>query len=453
MPQRRALDRREIEGDWSFTQVSLWSADALEYLKRAYHESVDVLHLPSYQRGMTKPYDETNWALIEALLPEGWRELASKMGLIRKLPPHIGQKVHDIGVALQLVLHYVAQRGSMRMTTAAAAAAGLVKISQPALFKWIRKIGPYLEALIARMVEPGRYPSAQWGGYVLIAADATTVSRPGAKGTTARLHYALHLSDLRPRFMLITDEKVGETARHFDARPGELWIVDRGYSNPPSVLHVVEQGAEILVRVNRRSLPMYDDRGRGVDVRGLLTGTQTRGQTQSKAVRVIAADGRETAAQLCWIWLPKPEAEKARARAARDGEKDEEELRAAEYVVVLTTAPSSRLSAEQAIELYRARWQIELDFKRDKSIGQLDTLPNFLPESIHSWLTAKVLLGLIARRLACQPVALPPSGLVDAILLVASTNVAPVCPGGRTVVHDAIGVERTPRRPSAHQAA
>lgn len=404
---------------------------------------------------MTEPYDATatDWALIEALLPEGWRELASEMGLIRTLPAYMGQKVRDIGIALQLVLHYAAQRGSMRLTTAAAAAAGLVKISQPALFKWIRKIGPYLEALVARMIEPGRYASGTWGGYVLIAADATTVTRPGAKGTTARLHYALHLSDLRPRFVRITNEKVGETARHFDVRPGELWIVDRGYANPPSVLHVVERGAEILVRLNRRSLPVYDGRGQGVDVRGLLMATRTRGQTQSKAVRVIAADGREAAAQLCWMWLPKPEAEKARARAERDGEKDEEELRAAEYVVVLTTAPSSRLSAEQAIELYRARWQIELDFKRDKSIGQLDMLPNFLPESIHSWLCAKVLLGLIARRLACPSVALPPSGLANAILPVACTTCAPARPRRRTLVHDATGVEHPSQRPSAHQAA
>jgi hypothetical protein len=121
------------------------------------------------------------------------------MGLIRKRPAHIGQKVHDIGIALRLVLHYVAQRGSMRMTTTVAAVAGIVSISQPALFKWMCKIGAYLEALVARMVEPGRYASEAWGGYVLIAADATTVVRPGAKGTTARLHYALHLSDLRPR--------------------------------------------------------------------------------------------------------------------------------------------------------------------------------------------------------------------------------------------------------------
>ncbi len=111
---------------------------------------------------MADTTSEADWTFIENLFPEGWRELASEMGLVRKLEPHIGQKVHDIGTALRLVLHYVAQRGSMRTTTAVAAVAGIVSISQPALFKWMLKIGAYLEALVARMVEPGQFAASQW---------------------------------------------------------------------------------------------------------------------------------------------------------------------------------------------------------------------------------------------------------------------------------------------------
>ena len=396
---------------------------------------------------------EADWEFIEALLPSGWRELASEMGLVRRRPAHIGQKVMDIGVALRLILHYVAQRGSMRLTTATAAVAGIVSISQPAFFKWMFKVGPYLEALVARMVEPGRYAAENWGGYVLIAADATTVERPGAKGTTARIHYGLHLSDLRPRFVRITDEKVGEKMGNFDVHANELWIVDRGYSNPPSVLDTVESGGDILVRVNRHSLPMYDSRGRRIDVLSLLAATGKRGCAQNKVVTVKTTDGRKTKARLCWIWLPKPEAEKARARAKRDGEKDPAELDAAEYIVLLTTAPRARLSEEQVIELYRARWQVELDFKRDKSIGQLDTLPSLIPQTINAWLCAKVLLGLIARRLASQPVAIPPSGLASAILPEVQASATTARRRRRAMVLDAVGMESHPRCPATHQAS
>ncbi len=357
-----------------------------------------------------------DWSLIESMLPDGWRELAARMGLARKRPPHMKQKITDIAVALRLVLHYVSQRGSMRFTTASAAAAGLVTITQPALFKWMFKIGGYLEALVARMVGGAQFSSEQWGGYALVAADATTVQRPGATGTTARVHYALRLADLSPRAVLVSDDKVGETMRNFDAEPGELWIVDRGYSNPPSVLRAVERKSDLLVRFNRHSLPVFDAHGGRIDVRRLLASTPKRGRAYNKRVRVRTADGREASARLCWMWLPKADAARARANATRDGEKDSVELHLAEYMTVLTTVPRSKLREDRVLELYRARWQIELDFKRDKSIGQLDTLPNLVPQTIHSWICAKLLLCLIAKKLAAKSVATPPCGLADAII-------------------------------------
>lgn len=110
---------------------------------------------------------EADWSLIELQLPTGWRELGAEMGLVKPRPAHIGQKITDISIALRLVLHYVAQRGSQRATIAAASAAGLVTISQVALHKWMLKIGDYLETLVTRTVEPGQYTSDRWGGYLL----------------------------------------------------------------------------------------------------------------------------------------------------------------------------------------------------------------------------------------------------------------------------------------------
>ncbi len=45
---------------------------------------------------------------------------------------------------------------------------------------------------------------------------------------------------------------------------------------------------------------------------------------------------------------------------------------------------------------------MELHIKRDKSIGGLDRLPNFRPDPIEGWVSAKLLLGALARRLACE---------------------------------------------------
>lgn len=364
---------------------------------------------------------DADWSLIEHQLPAGWRELGAEMGLVKPRPAHIGQKIADISVALRLVLHYVAQRGSQRATIAAASAAGLVTISQVALHKWMLKIGDYLEALVARMVEPGQYTSDRWGGYVLVVADATTVERPGATGTSARIHYGLTLADLRPRFIRITDATVGETMRNFDPEPGELWIVDRGYSNPPSIESVIDRRSDIIVRRNRSALPVFDVHGHRVDVPALLGSTTAREQARERKVYVRTAAGRMFAVRLCWMRLGTADAAAARVHAQRDGAFAAEELDAAECIVLVTTVSKDRLDADQILALYRARWQVELDFKRDKSIGQLDTLPSLLPETIRAWLCAKVLLGLIARRLASQHVAVPPCGLGFAILPAATS--------------------------------
>lgn len=398
---------------------------------------------------------EQDWRLIEAQLPRGWRELADEMRIVRRRPAHMGQKILDIGVALRLVLHYVALRGSQRATVATAAAAGIVSITQVALFKWMCKIGGYLEALLARTVVVGQYASEAWGGYVLIAGDATTVQRPGATGTTARIHYGLHLSDLRPRLIRVTDVTVGETTRNFDVEPGELWILDRGYSNPPSVEFVVDRGADILVRYSRQSMPLVDVHGERIDVLSLVLGTVERGVPRERKVYVRPANGRMLAARLCWMRLTEQDAKAARAHAERDGVEDEDALDAAEYIVVLTTADKARLDTGQVIALYRSRWQVELDFKRRKSIEDMDTLPSFLPETIHAWLCAKLLLGQIALRLASQPVDVPPCGLGSLILPTAPIGADTASPRRRrrAVVRSAVRLGGHVQRPSTRKVA
>ncbi len=118
----------------------------------------------------------------------------------------------------------------------------------------MKKLGPYLTALLGQMVPTTSFAPAKWGGFHVIGGDATTVQRPGSKGTTARVHYALRLADLTPRHIEVTDEHGGETARRFRAEKGELWLLDRGYANPPGVAAIRTPGAHIIVRHNRGTL-------------------------------------------------------------------------------------------------------------------------------------------------------------------------------------------------------
>ena len=90
-------------------------------------------------------------------------------------------------------------------------------------------------------------------------------------------------------------------------------------------------------------------------------------------------------------------------------------LQMAEYVVVFTTVESDKLTCDEVLELYRLRWQIELDYKRDKSLAGLDKLPNFLPETILSWIYAKLILLQIVRKLSTRTGSVSPCALATAL--------------------------------------
>jgi hypothetical protein len=78
------------------------------------------------------------------------------------------------------------------------------------------------------------------------------------------------------------------------------------------------------------------------------------------------------------------------------------------FVGVFTTVPKSKLSAELVLELYGLRWQVELHIKRDKSIAGLDRLPNRRPDTVYTWICAKLLLVQIARKMASSRMSIPP---------------------------------------------
>ena len=72
----------------------------------------------------------------------------------------------------------------------------------------------------------------------------------------------------------------------------------------------------------------------------------------------------------------------------------------AEYVLVFTTLPTSVASTEQILEAYRLRWQVELTFKRLKSIAQIGHVPKHDDQSSRAWLYGKLFVALLSQRLA-----------------------------------------------------
>lgn len=347
---------------------------------------------------------EADWRMLEEQLPSNWRQLAEERRLIwRNAPSHIGAKISDIGQILRMVFYHVATNSSLRTTTAMASAAQMVTISAVALHKWMRKIGPYIAQLLEMVTSSTElFAPERWAGYDIKLVDATVVTRPGACGTTARVHYGLKLVNLRPEQIQVTDEKGGETFRRFTANKGELWMGDRCYATPPGVASITGTGADVLVRYNRGSLPLYDNKGQRIDVLRRLWKLTKVGRVKEWNVWVHPQGSDPIRGRLCATRLPKDKAEEARQRLRQEYGRDvtKEALKAADYLIVFTTVPRDRLTCKEVLELYRLRWQVELHIKRDKSITGLSELPNFRSDTIYAWICTKLLLVQIARRIS-----------------------------------------------------
>jgi IS4 transposase len=82
----------------------------------------------------------------------------------------------------------------------------------------------------------------------------------------------------------------------------------------------------------------------------------------------------------------------------------------AEYVIVFTTFPEDEFSANEILEWYRIRWQVELVFKRFKQIAQLGHLPKHDDESAKAWLYGKLFAALVTEKIVAYATSFSPWG-------------------------------------------
>jgi len=356
--------------------------------------------------GSTEAYD---WDALLKLLPAGRDELAAAHK-IRFRSRHNAQ-LRDIDQLLRIYLNGVANGLSLTSATVVAEGMGLPRISKVALHLRARKLAPFLADLLDRMLLVGdKFSPERWGGYEVMIVDGTTCVRPGGDRATARILYSMRLSDLHMVDVQVSDDKVGESFKRLEGviGAGQLWIGDRCYANPPGVAAVHARGADVLIRHNWASLPLFDSKGNSVDVFAKLDQVRRCPREWKASVR----HAQETiSGRLIIEKLPSSEATRARKKLKKENPSASKRvIRTAGFRILFTTAPATSLSRHEALALYSLRWQVELRIKRDKSIHDLDELPNSRGDTIATWIYAKILVAELSRRVSDAARDLSPSG-------------------------------------------
>lgn len=326
------------------------------------------------------------------------------------------REVKDAETLLRLALGYGACGMSLRETCAWAAAGGIATLSDPALIERLEKSAAWLGDIVGALLggpAAVALPGA-WPGYRLRAVDATAICAPGADRTTWRLHVGYDLSKERVDEVALTDGRGAESLTRFAHRPGDIVLADRGYARPRDLRPVLTAGADLIVRTGWNSLRLLRPDGTPLDLFAVLARQRRReGETP-----VVVDEGKETPGDpLCLrlvIRRKSPaETADARKRLIKETKKrgktpDPRSLKAAGYILLLTSLPAKVFAATDVLALYRLRWQIELAFKRMKSLADIDTLQAKKPNLARAWIYARLIAILIAERIAGQLPDSPP---------------------------------------------
>ncbi len=326
------------------------------------------------------------------LLPAGWEEQAKTLGALQRV-----RRIRSPGSLLRLALIHAGVGLSLQRTAQVADGTGLARLSKQAVSKRLARSGEWIGWMVSQMLQ-ARVEVPAVSGYRLRAVDASSVVGP-AGGPQLRLHYSIGLPDLRCEGLEITDQHEAESLEHFTVSKGDLLIADRIYARAKGIAHVKGAGGDVIVRLGRTSLTLYDEKGRKIDQLQWLRKSAV-GEPIERFAQFRDPDKQWVTGRLCAIRLSEAEAAKARERCAkkarkRGGEPRGSTLEASGFFCLFTTVPAQDLSTHNILELYRARWQIELAFKRLKSLLEADQLRNTTLKSARIWLQIKMLYALI----------------------------------------------------------
>ena len=354
--------------------------------------------------------EDKDWDLLSSLLPANWRQLAVETKATKGL-----RKDKSPDALLRTLLMHLGCGHSLRETAVRARVAGVADMSDVAVLKRLRKSEEWLRRLCAELFRESGASAED--GLPLLAVDGTTVKEPG-RGSLWRLHYAVRLPSLECGFFELTSAEgagTGEPLSRLPVAPGDLVLADRCYSTGPGLRHVADCGGHATVRVNTSALRLREADGRPFDLLGAVSSLRGARAVGCWAVAAAVKGGEPVEGRLCAIRKTRKEArlavDKLRAGASRRQRKlRPETLEYAKYVIVFTTFPEARFDAEAVLRWYRLRWQVELVFKRFKSLAGLGHLPKHDPTSARAWLYGKLLVALLTEKILRHLGAISPWG-------------------------------------------
>ena len=355
-----------------------------------------------------------DWRLLESFLPADWRGLASDTGALKGL-----RKDKSAETLLKVLMLYLGSAHSLRETAVQARKLQLADLSAVALWKRLKKSKEWLRAMCIDLLRERGVALPDSRGFQVRAVDTVRVKEAGKTGSEWRIHYSLRLPSMDCDFFKVTelDGQAGDQSlANFSVREGDHVLAGWRYSTAANIRHAASAGGRVILPFNNDALTFLTHDGRPFDLFIALQSVSTVGAVQSWKANAIDADGGTIEGRVCALrksrageWL----AHRALRMEALRGAKplQPESFEFGKHVTVFSTFRPADFTGADILEWHRVGWQLELAFRRFKSIAELGHLPKRDDEGAKAWLYGKLLVALLIEKLISYATSTAPLGL------------------------------------------
>ena len=229
--------------------------------------------------------------------------------------------------------------------------------------------------------------------------DASVVKEKGATGQQFRLHYALNIFNMCCAWQKITTQKIGESLCNFEFTKNQLVLADRAYSSIKGIEHIENAGSKYILRLKQNSFISRNDAGEKIELLDYFNNLKNE-EIANIQTFITNKNGLQIPIRIC----AKKKDDASIEKQLKSKESKKQSCKAKtfnEYIVVVTNLDPN-IPASEILELYRFRWQVEIYFKRLKSILDIGDIPKKNQNSTLSWLNGKIMIALLIENIIAK---------------------------------------------------